>query len=128
MKKFKRYIDMAIQIASQNDQRFRLAAVAVNRQGKVCAIGVNSSKTHPRQARLAKQYGHQDQIGLHAELCALIKSREKIHSLIVIRLLRNGKTANAKPCPICSEAIRIAGVKNVVFSNEFGNYTLEKRG
>lgn len=127
MKRFNKYIQIAIEAAKTNPSRFRLAAVAVNRQGKVCAIGVNSSKTHPRQARLAKQYGHQDQIGLHAELSALIKSREKIHSLIVVRLLNDGRLAMAKPCAICSEAIRVAGVRNVVFGNEYGSFTWEKR-
>lgn len=127
MKKFKRYIDMAIQIASENDQKFRLGAIAVDKHGVVLSIGQNSSKTHTTMSKLANKHGHKDQIRLHAELSAIIRARGKIHSLIVVRLLRNGKTANAKPCGICSSAISLARIKNVIFSNEFGNYTLEKR-
>ncbi|MFA7287403.1 MAG: hypothetical protein WC055_00840 [Melioribacteraceae bacterium] len=127
MKKFKRYIDMAIEIASKNNQKFRLGAIAIDKHGTVLSTGQNSSKTHTAMSKLANKHGHKDQIKLHAELSAILKSRGKIHSLIVVRLLRNGKIANAKPCPICSAAISFSGIKNVVFSNEFNSYTLEKR-
>jgi len=127
MKRFSKYIETAINTAKANNARFRLAAIAVDKNGAIRGIGINSHKSHPAMSKLAKSYGHEDQINLHAELAAILKARCEIESLIVVRLLRNGETALAKPCPICSAAISIAGIRNIVYSNEFGKFNWERR-
>lgn len=127
MKKWERAINICIQLAENNTAKFRLGSVALDKKGVICSIGVNSTKSHPMMAALAKEYGHKDQIGLHAECESILRSKVEIHSLVVVRLLKNGKIANAAPCPICSELIRRHKIKNVIYSNSFENYTWEKR-
>ena len=127
MKRFSKYITIALEAAKANNARFRLAAIAVDKNGVIRGVGINSHKSHPTMSKLAKSYGHEDQINLHAEIASILKARCEIESLIVVRLLRNGETALAKPCAICSAAIKLAGIKNVIYSNEFQSYTWEKR-
>ena len=128
MNRFTRHINQAIQLAEQNTSRFRLGCVALDRHGNVVVKATNSmDKTHPMQYKYAKKKGRPEAKFLHAECAALIRAKTDVYTLIVVRLLKNGSLANAMPCEICSEAIRIAGVRNVVFSNEFGQVTWEKR-
>lgn len=127
MKRFSRYIAIALEAAKANNARFRLAAIAVDKNGVIRGVGINSHKSHPTMSKLAKSYGHEDQINLHAEIASILKARCEIESLIVVRLLRNGETALAKPCAICDAAISMARIRNVIYSNEFGNFTWEKR-
>lgn len=118
-------IFQAIEIAKNNPSKFKLACIATNKKGKILSIGINSSQSHPLQARLALKNGHRDQIGLHSEIAAIVKSRSPIYCLIVVRVLHNGEMAMAKPCRICQEAIQLAGIKIIIYSNSSG-FILEK--
>lgn len=96
--------------------RYELVAICFNRKGQVLSIGRNSyTKTHPLQAYFAKRVGHPYKHFLHAEIDAILKARGKpIDKIQVIRYDRHGKPANAKPCPICQEAIKAFGIKHIV--------------
>lgn len=75
------------------------------------SIGKNSYvKTHPLQAHYAKRVGLEKKIFLHAEINAIIKLRQpdKAYKMVVMRILANGDYGCAKPCKVCSEAIRIS--------------------
>ena len=95
-------------------RRYEITALAYDRRGKLLAVGKNSyEKTHPLQAKFGKSSGKPNAIYLHAELAALLKSREPVHKLVVSRYDKNGKAVNAKPCPSCQLAIKYFGVKHV---------------
>lgn len=99
-----------------SNARQRLTATVYDKRGRVLSQANNSYiKTHPYQAKLAKKHGRKEQIYLHAEIAALVKLREvdRAHRIVVERYLKDGTPANAKPCPICEEAIRLAGIKIV---------------
>lgn len=81
---------------------------------------MNKLKTHPRQAHYAKQNGRNEKIYLHAEISALIKCREEPHTIYVGRIMKTGMAGMCKPCPICEQAIREAGAKYIVYTNELG--------
>lgn len=86
-----------------------ITAIIYDKKGNVLSIGKNSYvKSHPLQAHYAKRVGLEKKIFLHAEINAIIKCRqpEKAHRMLVIRCMANGEYGCAKPCKICSEAIR----------------------
>ena len=95
-------------------RRYDITALAYNKRGKLIAVGKNSYvRTHPLQAKFAKKAGKPDAIYLHAEVSALLKSREQVHRLVVLRYDRQGNPVNAKPCPSCQLAIKHFNVKQV---------------
>lgn len=95
-------------------RKYEITAMAYNKRGKLLAVGHNSYvKTHPLQAKFGKESGRPNAIYIHAELAALLKSREKVHRLVVLRYDKKGKPAMAKPCPACQVAIRHFGVKHI---------------
>ena len=92
-------------------------ATVYNAKGHIIAKGVNSySKSHPKQAKFAKQAGNPKAVFLHAEIAAIVKCRQKPHRISVIRYMKDGTTGNAKPCAICELAIREAGIKLIEYS------------
>lgn len=62
-----------------------------------------------------------DKIYLHAEVQALIRCGDKKPWRISIaRYNEDGSLALAKPCPVCAEAIKAFGVKEVCYTSEHG--------
>lgn len=98
-------------------RRYDITALAYDKRGKLLAVGKNSyTRTHPLQAKFGKQSGRPNAIYLHAELAALLKAREQVYRLVVLRYDKEGHPANAKPCPACQLAIKAFGVKRVEHS------------
>lgn len=96
-------------------KHYDITALAYDKRGKLLSVGKNSYiKTHTLQAEYAKRVGRDQAIFLHAEIHALVKAREAVHKLVVLRHDSKGHPANATPCSICQLAIREFGVKEVV--------------
>lgn len=75
-------------------------------KNRIVSIGRNlSNKTHPIQAKYANQANLHKKQFLHAEIAVLIKARQKIDTMYVFRIGKNGTLLNSKPCPICQLAI-----------------------
>ena len=101
---------------SKSSRRQIITAVCYDKRGRILSIGRNSYvKTHPMQAKLAKECGKPGNIYLHAEIHAIlqIKDWSKIEKMTVVRLNNEGKGMNAAPCPICRKMIELAGIKHV---------------
>jgi tRNA(Arg) A34 adenosine deaminase TadA len=97
-----------------SNQRQNITAMIYDRKGNIISIGKNSYiKTHPLQAKIAKKVGLSQKVFLHAEIAALcrLKDWSKAHRIVVTRFTADGQPANAAPCPICQEALRLAGIK-----------------
>lgn len=97
----------------------KITAVIYDKRGRVLSVGENSyTKTHPKQAKLAARAGLPEKEYLHAEVAALVRCRnlDKAYKIVVTRINKKGKFANAKPCPICSLAIQEAGIQVVEWS------------
>lgn len=94
--------------------RQAITATIFDRRGRVLSIGQNSYvKTHPIQAKYAKQVGEDKKIFLHAEIHAIVKCKnlKKAHKIFVSRWDPQGNPQLAKPCPVCLSAIRASGIK-----------------
>lgn len=90
-------------------------------RNKIIKIGWNKNRTHPE---IKNHPYHAGKVGIHAELDCLLKSgREDLsdHNLVVLRIDKNSKLANSKPCSGCKSLIKQFGVKNVFYSNSSGN-------
>lgn len=94
-------------------KQYEITALAYDRRGNLLSVGRNSYvRTHPRQAYYSrKSGGNPAAIYLHAELHALIKARQPVHRLVVLRYNRDGTPALAKPCAACQLAIKDFNVK-----------------
>lgn len=100
-------------------QKQDITAIIYDKKGHVLSIGKNSYvKTHPLQAKYAKQVGEENKVFLHAELAAIIRCKDlsKADKIQIFRVGRSGKFATAKPCKICQLAIREAGIKKIEHS------------
>lgn len=112
-------LQLAIKVASalpivRGQQR--LCSVVSDKRGKVLSIGVNSyNKSHPLMAKYAEQTGTPEKCYLHSEVAALValnyNDRQKAHKLSVARVMKNGETGLAAPCPACQRAISDLGIK-----------------
>ena len=98
--------------------RQQITAVIFDKRGRVLSIGQNSYvKTHPLQAHYASKVGLDPKIYLHAEVAALVKLRKgKPHKILIERFGKKGQPLTAKPCPICEQAIRQAGIKRIEYT------------
>lgn len=97
-------------------QTQNITAVIYDKKGRVLSVGKNSYvKTHPKQAMHANKVGLPEKIFLHAEMDAIIRCRDlsRAHKIIVSRINKKGRYANAKPCPVCQSAIKEASIQNV---------------
>ena len=98
-------------------RKYEITALAYDKRGKLLSVGRNSyTKTHPLQAQLGRRAGKPNAIYLHAELAALLKAREQVRKLVVLRYDKEGKPVLAKPCPACQLAIKSFKVKQVEYT------------
>lgn len=91
-----------------------ITAIIYDKRGNVLSIGKNSYvKTHPYQAKLARELGEHHKIFLHAEIDAILKCQNinKAHKISIFRVNRLGKYGLAKPCKICQSAIDKTKIK-----------------
>jgi len=109
-------IKIANSIVKEPDKQ-RVVAILTNKRGQIISIGINSyHKTHTKQAHYAKKSGNSDKIFLHAEISALVKCKEKPYSIHVVRTNAEGKECLAKPCELCSLALKEAGIKKIYYT------------
>ena len=117
-----RMIEKAVTLCETNPPdkgQQRVAAIVTDSRGNILSSGINSySKTHPLQAKYANLNDERHHVFLHAEIAALVKNRseEKASKIYVARLLKNGEYALAKPCPMCSMAIKEAGIEEIIYT------------
>jgi deoxycytidylate deaminase len=99
-------------------RRYSITATTYDKRGRVIATGENSYvRTHPVQAYYASKANQQHRISLHAEISAIIRSRNReIHKIKIERYDAAGNPKLGKPCPVCELAIREAGIKFVEYT------------
>lgn len=105
-----------------------ITALILDRGGCVLGAGKNSyEKTHPYQKKIAEKLGYPHKYYLHAEISAIIRSKnhKKSHKIIITRFDAGGNYALAKPCKICMEAIKLSNIKYIEYSTKDG-YVIER--
>ena len=117
-----RHLERAARIASTSTCRQRHGAVAAI-GARIIAVGVNSFRCHPTVASDPKR-----ESSFHAEIAVLRQLREvdSRTTLFVARVAKNGRTALSAPCANCRQALKEAGVKQVIFSVDGDGYGVVK--
>jgi tRNA(Arg) A34 adenosine deaminase TadA len=118
-------INIAIKIAKslpEEKGKQRLCAVITDKRGKILSVGVNNyTKSHPLQASYAKKVGRDEACFLHAEVASLVglgyNDKPKAYKISIARVMKNGRTALAKPCRICQEALKDFNIRVIEFTN-----------
>lgn len=118
----KQFLQLAIDVAKSSPSKKKIGSVLL-RKNRVISTSPNlDCKSHPFQARLAKQVGLDPKIYLHSEIATLIRAKEDGDTMIVARV--GGTSHNelriAKPCPICSAALELANIKRIIYSTNEG--------
>lgn len=96
---------------------------------RIVAVGTNTRKTHP--ANLLYGYVNRSMesisslVGTHSELrAALLAGPENCRglTLVNVRVDRNGRLAQSRPCRGCEEMIREAGFSEVWHTDDEGGW------
>ena len=122
MRNLSRAMEAARAVALASDgvgkrHSFRVGAVLCDSRGHIVRAKANSYRTHPVLARYSP-FPHQ-----HAETaCILAHGMDNCCgcSLVVVRVLKNGDCALAKPCAVCHAMIQDASIANVWYSTDNG--------
>ena len=109
-----RYIDYATVLAHSSVMRYRLGAVII-KSGKIIGAGHNK----PKYSKLSENHWSKT---IHAEIDAILKSHKDLKgaTMFVGRIVKNGKTAMAKPCNSCQTIIDESGIKAVYYTTTEG--------
>lgn len=98
-----------------------ITAMIFDKKGRVLSLGKNSyTKTHTMQARHANRVGMPQKVFIHAEIDSIIRCKDltKAYKIVVMRYTKDGKPANAKPCPVCMSAIKASNIKFIEWTTE----------
>jgi len=118
--KQQKILNKAIEIASLLEgNKFKLCAIITNRKNNILSIGFNSFvKTSPLQSKYAKKFGQDNKVYNHSEIHAINKLPygSKPYNIYVARVNKQNKALLGKPCIICQEAIKDAGIKNIYYT------------
>ena len=120
-------------IAEANDESNIRFAAAVVYRNKIVSVGYNRMKSHPFQAKYAK---NSEAIYLHAEVHAIKNALREIPvedlpkcELYITRVKRPRSHSDgfiwglSKPCAGCQRAIAEFGIKRTIYTcDEVGNY------
>lgn len=85
--------------AQQSSSKYRISAIALDKNGKILATAVN-------QPRFSRKGG-----GIHAELLALRKGGPKTHSIMLCRIGNGGDLLDVNPCENCQRILDKLGIK-----------------
>lgn len=102
----------------------------IGRMGAVLSDGYNSYlswnsyRTHPLQAKYAKKAHDPFKIHLHAEIGGIVQALSqgirqqdlKYYTMYVARVLKDGSTASARPCPVCLGALEAFGITRIYYT------------
>jgi len=118
-----RVVEQLPSISTQ--RRFFVIAATLDKRGRIISIGENYMKTHPLMDHYSNLLHIPHKKYLHAEVSALINSNNvQPHSIVVVRVNKEGGVCLAKPCPICERAIADFKVVKTYYSTDGGELKL----
>lgn len=110
-------------------KKYSIFATCYDKRGRIIARGENNyNKTHPIMQQLSiRHYGKPIKKVLHAEVAAILKCGDQTpYRIFVERYRCDSSIANAKPCPICMDVIKLFGVKQLWYTDIHGKVVKEK--
>lgn len=103
-------------------KKYTILAKCYDKRKRQMSVGVNSySKTSTVMSYFAEKVGTPCKVYIHAEVQSLLRCKDrKPYRLTIERYDNEGNPALAKPCPVCSEAIRAWGVSVIEYTSPEG--------
>lgn len=125
-------IDTLAKVAEANPHNAEKMASAIVYRNRIISIGMNSMKSHPLQAKYAK---NEHAIFLHSEIAAIKNALREIDvddmskcEIYIARVKKEKPFTKkyvlglAKPCIGCERAIAEFGLKRVVYTCDDGKH------
>jgi tRNA(Arg) A34 adenosine deaminase TadA len=122
MKRHESRIKQAVKVAASSQYRWKHGAVVV-RGGRVIGFAPNKFRNSPFVAPT--------DVTDHAE-AAVIRELLKNYcdlrgsTIYIARISNNDEVRMSRPCTNCMKLIVDAGIKEIVFTNEIGGYSVER--
>lgn len=120
LNKLRRLVYNNLDLSNSRSRHFSF----IVKRNTIYSFGYNTIfKTHP----LANKFGHRFP-DVHSELAAIKNFRRPVvelknFKLVNIRVLRkNNLFGMSRPCPACYKLLLAFGVRNVIFSDEKGEF------
>lgn len=111
-----------IELAMKSNFRSKHGAVIVY-DGHIIGSGFNVNIQHPMIAQ------YNEFKTLHAEMVAILRVKNKKlikkSTLYVTRLTKDNESRMSKPCVVCMKLIKSFGVKEICYSDCYGNWITE---
>lgn len=122
MRRHEKLIFRAVDVAKTSEYRWQHGAV-VAKGNKILGSAPNKFRNAP----LVAEHNVSD----HAERAVireLLKVREDLRgcTIYIARINKAGSTTMSRPCNDCMKAIINSGIKEFVYTNEFGGYSIEQ--
>lgn len=94
----------------------RIFSIITDNHNRILSTGTNSfSKSHVLQAYYCELANQPHKIFIHSELQALVRLKgRKAKTIYIARVNKKNEPVPSKPCPICSLAIKDAGITEII--------------
>jgi deoxycytidylate deaminase len=117
------YLNLAKSVSKLSDHRVKVGAVIVKKKPIVACS--NKNVTHPLYADPSKGKSS----SLHAEIRCIIHSRCDLvgSDIYVYRETKDGNYALARPCKVCLQALKEAGIRKIFYTIKGYPYYKEER-
>lgn len=115
-----KFLKLLKKLRQYSDHPVHKMSCVIADKNQVISIGFNKMKKHPKSNHPWRC--------LHAEVSALLDNKFadlKGCTAYVYREDKAGQPAIAKPCPSCMQALKLAGIKKVWYSDN-GGYKEER--
>jgi tRNA(Arg) A34 adenosine deaminase TadA len=124
MKRHEHLIKKAVKVAQSSTYFWKHGAV-VAKGNKVLGWAPNKKRNF---SAFDSPGDHYTDHAERATIRELLKIREDLRgcTIYIARINKAGKTMLSRPCAGCMEAIVAAGIKEIVYTNEFGTYSIER--
>lgn len=122
MKRHEKLIRRAVDVAQTSEYRWKHGAV-IAKNSKILGSAPNKFRNSPSV--------DPDNVSDHAEratLRELLKVRSDLRgcTIYIARINKAGQTMMSRPCVWCMWAIIEAGIKEIVYTNDLGSFSVEQ--
>lgn len=122
------FLRQAFAVALSSNSQIKMGSIIIKKKKVISASSNYDYKTHPIQSwwahKTAEVHGEvfSKRIYLHAEIGALIKTKEDADTIVICRVGGHSgrELRNARPCVICEGFIRHSGIKHIHYSTNQG--------
>lgn len=106
-------------------KRYVIIASSYDKRGRLIYSCTNSyTDSSSLQRYYAIKAGHPERKFNHAEVrcleISILKMKQKVDKLLVVRMDSNGNYKDARPCEVCQLALKDFGIRTVLYSTEQG--------